>query len=56
MNILLINPPDDNIIECYKYNGIKKNVDVSDFGTLPPLGLLYILAYLEKHSTEDNLF
>ncbi|MDD3127516.1 MAG: radical SAM protein [Candidatus Izemoplasmatales bacterium] len=56
MNILLINPPDDNLIECYAYSNGEVGIDSPDFGKFPSLGLLYILGYLEKYSPEHNLF
>ncbi|MEA5001817.1 MAG: radical SAM protein [Endomicrobiaceae bacterium] len=56
MNILLINPPDDNLIECYAYSNGEAGIDSPDFGKFPSLGLLYILGYLEKNAPEYNLF
>ncbi len=56
MNILLINPPDDNLIDCYAYQNGEVGIDSPDFGKFPSLGLLYILGYLEKYAPEYNLF
>ena len=46
MNILLINPPTDNMITSILPSVIEK-----ERGYNPPLGLLYIAAYLEKNTT-----
>ena len=46
MKILLINPPAINTINEYSENSI----DHKDYGAFPPLGLLYIAAYLRKHN------
>jgi len=56
MKILLINPPSYNLIEAYKNKDGKSGIDSPNFGIFPPLGLLYILAYLEKYASEHELF
>jgi radical SAM superfamily enzyme YgiQ (UPF0313 family) len=56
MNILLINPPEENLIQSYAYSDGKQSLDSPDFGKFPPLGLLYIASYLEKHTTEHKIF
>ncbi len=56
MNVLLINPPEENLIQSYAYPDGKVGIDSPDFGKFPPLGLMYILSYLEKHAPEHKLF
>lgn len=56
MKILLINPPVENMIQSYAYSDGKQNLDSHDFGNFPPLGILYIAAYLEKYSPEHKIF
>lgn len=48
MNILLINPPSENEII-----GNNPTIIEEERGYNPPLGLLYIAAYLEKHTTHE---
>ena len=55
MNIILINPPDENtIVEFPDENG-NSLLEADDYGYFPPLGLLYIASYLEKYSTGHNI-
>ena len=46
MNILLINPPANHTIASIMPGKLENGLDA-----LPPLGLLYIAAYLQKHTT-----
>lgn len=55
MNILLINPPTENLVDAYKKSDGKTGLDSPEFGVFPPLGLLYILSYLEKHAPNHKL-
>jgi len=48
MNILLINPPRDNEVIGNNPIIIEKNRGVN-----PPLGILYVAAYIEKYSNHD---
>ncbi len=56
MNVLLINPPTENLVEAYKRKDGKAGLDSPEFGTFPPLGLLYILSYLEKYAPQHKLY
>jgi radical SAM superfamily enzyme YgiQ (UPF0313 family) len=56
MNILFISPPVENIVESYKKKDGKVGLDFREFGAFPPLGLLYILAYLEKYAPQHKLY
>ena len=55
MKILLVNPPDKNTISEAPSKDGKSFLEPEDFGTFPPLGLLYIAAYLEKHAPEHEI-
>jgi len=56
MNILILNAPVENpIVESPDQLG-EGFIEVDDFGYFPPLGALYVLSYLEKHSVGHNLF
>lgn len=48
MNVLLINPP-----RTHEITGNNPRIIEKHRGCNPPLGLLYIAAYLEKHSRHD---
>lgn len=52
MRVLLINPPNQNAIPEYP---LENFLGVEDYGSFPPLGLLYIAAYMEKH-TSNKIF
>lgn len=56
MKVLLINPPAINTIPEQKDHTGKTYIESDDFGYFPPLGLLYIITYLEKHSCGHQLF
>jgi len=56
MNILLINPPEENLIKNFAYEDGTQCLDSPDFGKFPPLGILYIAAYLEKYASEHKIF
>ena len=48
MKIILINPPNENTITTNVPKVIEEGV-----GFIPPLGLMYVAAYLEKHTNHD---
>jgi|TARA_B100000959_G_C14714938_1_gene514453 hypothetical protein len=57
----MINPPDDNLIvefsstESEAHESIEAFVENEDIGRYPPLGLLYVMSYLEKHTSGHNI-
>ncbi len=56
MKIAFINPPDKNtVIELPNEKG-DSFLEADDYGHFPPLGLLYVLSYLEKHTTGHEFF
>ncbi|MBI5814384.1 MAG: B12-binding domain-containing radical SAM protein [Nitrospinae bacterium] len=55
MRILLINPPAQNTAIEYPDEKGDSYLETEDFGVFPPLGLLYIIAYLEKHSPSHEI-
>lgn len=55
MKILLINPPGENkCIENPDDEG-RYFLEADDFGAFPPLGALYVISYLEKHTSGHEL-
>jgi len=55
MKILFINPPADNLIDAYKNKDGDIGIDIANYGKFPPLGLLYILSYIEKYAPHHEL-
>jgi anaerobic magnesium-protoporphyrin IX monomethyl ester cyclase len=56
MRILLINPPAENaVIENPDEQG-EEFLEADAFGAFPPLGPLYVLTYLEEHTTGHEFF
>ena len=55
MNILFFNNPSENVVVEYPDEAGESFLEIGDFGYFPPLGLLYILSYLEKHLPGHNL-
>ncbi|OAN55105.1 hypothetical protein A6A05_00660 [Magnetospirillum moscoviense] len=57
MKILMINPPDENTVienpDSHSEDGTFLEAD--DFGEFPPLGMLYVLSYLEKNTSGHEL-
>ena len=55
MKIVIINPPDQ--YKCIENPDDKGRgfLESDDFGAFPPLGALYVLSYLEAHSTGHQL-
>ena len=57
MNILFLNPPDINkISESTVDEKAHEYIESDDFGAFPPLGLMYVMSYLEKHAPHHKLF
>lgn len=56
MRILLLNPPAENTVIEYPDEAGDSYLESSDFGRFPPLGLLYLIAYLERHATGHEIF
>ena len=57
MKVLFLNPPDMN--KVYEYAPDEKSgeyIGMDNFGAFPPLGLLYVMAYLEKHVLHHELY
>lgn len=48
MRVLFINPPDELKLPQAPEEDGKSFMDSDDYGNFPPLGLLYVLSYLEK--------
>ncbi|MEO5330261.1 MAG: B12-binding domain-containing radical SAM protein [Magnetococcus sp. THC-1_WYH] len=56
MKILILNPPAENTIGEYQDENGDSFLEAEDFGFFPPLGALYVLAYLEKNALGHELF
>lgn len=57
MNILFVNPPAENTI-LEQTSDKKKDyefMEVADLGSYPPLGMLYVASYLEKHTQNHKI-
>ena len=57
MKVLFLNPPDMN--KVYEYTLDEKSMDyigMDNFGAFPPLGILYVMAYLEKNVSHHKLY
>lgn len=48
MKILIINPPDENVVPEFQDANGNGFLEASDFGKFPPLGPLYVLSYTQK--------
>lgn len=55
MNIVIINPPDQNTIVEFPDEDGNSFLEADDYGYFPPLGALYVLSYLEKNSSGHSL-
>ena len=58
MKILFVNPPDENKVKEYaseKDDG-EEYIGSDDFGHFPPLGLLYVISYLENNTENHEIF
>jgi len=49
MNILFFNNPAENVVVEYPNEDGESFLEIEDFGYFPPLGLLYLMSYLEKN-------
>ena len=57
MRILFLNPPDINKVGDYVSDEHSKEyIGSDDFGAFPPLGLLYVMSYLEKNAPHHKLY
>lgn len=56
MLVLLINPPAENTVIEYPDESGEGYLESDDFGCFPPLGLLYIAAYLKAHGAGHEVF
>ena len=56
MKILILNPPSENTLPEFPDEHGESYIDTEDFGYFPPLGALYVLSYLEKHTIGHELF
>ncbi len=54
MNIVIINPPDENTIAEFPDEKGDSFLEADDYGYFPPLGALYVLSYLEKHAPHHS--
>ncbi len=48
MKILILNPPDENVVPEFADTQGKGFLEAADFGKFPPLGALYVLSYVQK--------
>ena len=55
MKILFVNPPDENKVGEYTDSTEEDYIGSDDFGQFPPLGLLYVLAYLEENTGNHEI-
>jgi len=56
MKILFLNPPGENTVPEIQTEEGNEYMDSSDVGAFAPLGLLYVLSYLEKKQPEHDYF
>ena len=50
----MVNPPAENILSGN--NDETGFIDTGDFGYFPPLGMLYVVSYLEEHTEGHEIF
>ena len=50
MKIFFLNPPDENKVSENPDEQGDEYIESDDFGHFPPLGLLYVLSYLEENT------
>jgi len=55
MKILFINPPDENKVSESPDEQGDEYIESDDFGHFPPLGLLYVLSYLEANTKNHEI-
>ncbi len=56
MKIAFVNPPDRNTVIEFPDDKGDSFLEADDYGYFPPLGLLYVLSYLEKTAPEHQLY
>jgi radical SAM superfamily enzyme YgiQ (UPF0313 family) len=56
MNILIINPPAENVIPEFPDAQGKGFLEASDFGAFPPLGALYVLSHARQSLPQHQYF
>ena len=57
MKVLFLNPPDMNkVLEYAPDEKSGEYIGIDNFGAFPPLGLLYVMTYLEKHAPHHKLY
>ena len=56
MKILVLNPPAENTLIEFPNEKKESYIETKDYGCFPPLGALYVLSYLEKHTSGHKLF
>jgi len=57
MKVFFLNPPDMN--QVYEYSPDEKSgeyIGMDNFGTFPPLGIMYVMAYLEKSAPHHKIY
>ena len=57
MKILFLNPPDMNkVLEYAPDEKSGEYIGMDNFGTFPPLGIMYVMAYLEKNVPHHKIY
>jgi radical SAM superfamily enzyme YgiQ (UPF0313 family) len=57
MKILFLNPPDMNKVDEYAPDEKSEEyIGADNFGAFPPLGIMYVMAYLEKNAPHHKLY
>jgi hypothetical protein len=57
MKVLFLNPPDFNkVSESTADEKSQEYIESDDFGAFPPLGIMYVMAYLEKQAPHHKLY
>jgi radical SAM superfamily enzyme YgiQ (UPF0313 family) len=57
MKVFFLNPPDMN--QVYEYSPDEKSgeyIGMDNFGSFPPLGIMYVMAYLEKSAPHHKIY
>jgi radical SAM superfamily enzyme YgiQ (UPF0313 family) len=57
MKVFFLNPPDMN--QVYEYSPDEKSgeyIGMDNFGTFAPLGIMYVMAYLEKNAPHHKVY
>ena len=56
MKIIFLNPPAENALVEYPDERGDSYIETEDFGSFPPLGVLYVLSYLQREEPHHELF